>query len=260
MVKRFSTLTKSKTQSLHKDIAQEYKEYSPHRLDEEYGRLKKRHDELKFYLDKSKEIAADYKRLREKAQSAKSEVARAESAALNNMSALQTLGSFFSSKKIYSPEHASAVEKQNQISKEIAGFKRVSYASEIQERKLIYHKLKVISEIRAKHKEERIRSLANAQVSKVRAASSSLKKRAVRGHGSTVECVYCTTSNDKSDMVLDHIYPVAEGGLDTERNTVLVCFECNSRKSDLTLRAFTKKYKLDYSAICDRLDRLKKNV
>jgi 5-methylcytosine-specific restriction endonuclease McrA len=57
-----------------------------------------------------------------------------------------------------------------------------------------------------------------------------------------------------NDMVLDHIYPVSEGGLDTLKNTVLVCAKCNTKKSNLTLRVFSKKFKLDFNLICEKLD------
>jgi 5-methylcytosine-specific restriction endonuclease McrA len=140
----------------------------------------------------------------------------------------------------------------------LSNFQHNIYSDEVSERKIIYHKLKVLSEIRKKHKEERTRSLANAKLNKVRSTSSSLKKRTLENHDFEVECPYCTKFISKEKMVLDHIYPIAEGGLDTERNTVLVCVKCNSNKSDLTLRVFSKKFKLEYDAICNRLDVLKK--
>jgi CRISPR/Cas system Type II protein with McrA/HNH and RuvC-like nuclease domain len=54
-------------------------------------------------------------------------------------------------------------------------------------------------------------------------------------------------------MVLDHIYPVAKGGLDTDENTVLVCNQCNTKKSDKTLMVFCTQMKFDYAKVGARL-------
>jgi 5-methylcytosine-specific restriction endonuclease McrA len=258
MASRFSSLSKTKTAELHKEIKAEYKGYSSSQIDEEYATLKHRYEDLKIYTEMSRDSADEYKQLRYKAQSAKYEANRAKSNALNSMGTIKAIGTIFSSKPYYSQEHQVATSKQHQYGAELLSFKHDLYSDEVSERKLIYHKLKVLSEIRKKHKEARTRSLANAKLNKVRSTSSSLKKRALDNHHSDVECPYCTKLFSKDKMVLDHIYPIAEGGLDTERNTVLVCFKCNSNKSDLTLIFFSRKFKLNYDAICNRLDKLKK--
>lgn len=260
MARRFSSLSKSKTAELHKEIKAEYKEYSATQIDEEYLKLKQRYEDLKIYTEMSRDSADEYKQLRYKAQSAKYEATRAKSNALNSMGTLKAISTIFSTKPYFSVEHQAAVSKQQQYGDELSNFQHDLYSDEVSERKAIYHKLKVLSEIRKKHKEARTRSLANAKLKKVRSTSSSLKKRALNNHDSEVECPYCTKLIAKEKMVLDHIYPIAEGGLDTERNTVLVCVKCNSNKSDLTLRFFSKKFKLDYDSICNRLDALNKIV
>lgn len=259
MVKKFSSLNKSQTSKLHNELKEEYENYSSLEIDEEYSRLKTTYEKLQVYTELNKENNEEYKRLRAEYQSAKNKSQRARSTAINNMGTIKAIGTLFSSDKYYSIEHQEAVDNEQRIAKTISSFQHNIYAEEISERKALYHKLKVISEIRKKHKEARTRSLANSKMNKVRSSSSSLKRKALEVHGATIQCPYCSNNFERSEMVLDHIYPVAEGGLDTEKNTVLVCFKCNSQKSDLTLRIFSKKYKFNYDEICERLDLLSKN-
>lgn len=40
-------------------------------------------------------------------------------------------------------------------------------------------------------------------------------------------CIYC---NEKSDLSIDHIIPIARGGANTLSNLVVACGSCNSRK------------------------------
>jgi hypothetical protein len=54
MVRRFSSLSKSKTAELHKEIKAEYKGYSSTQIDEEYANLKQRYEDLKIYTEMSK--------------------------------------------------------------------------------------------------------------------------------------------------------------------------------------------------------------
>lgn len=76
-----------------------------------------------------------------------------------------------------------------------------------------------------------------------------------RGH----QCPYCGGPLGDSPH-LDHIYPVAKGGLNTIQNTAYVCVTCNNKKSDTTLTAFIEKEGKDLKQILARLRALGKDV
>jgi 5-methylcytosine-specific restriction endonuclease McrA len=71
-------------------------------------------------------------------------------------------------------------------------------------------------------------------------------------------CPYCLGS--LADSHVDHIFPVSKGGLSIESNLVFVCADCNTKKRNLTLRAFAVKFRLDREAIEKRLLKLGKDV
>lgn len=72
-------------------------------------------------------------------------------------------------------------------------------------------------------------------------------------------CPYCGCTLYKSDSHLDHIYPISKGGLSVESNLVFVCTKCNQSKTNLTLRNFIRKEKLDENLVYERLEILKKD-
>jgi 5-methylcytosine-specific restriction endonuclease McrA len=73
-------------------------------------------------------------------------------------------------------------------------------------------------------------------------------------------CIYCLKLNNVELAEADHIHPVNKGGLTTMQNMVLICKDCNSKKSNQTLRVFCKKSNLNYDKICERLEALGKDV
>ena len=73
-------------------------------------------------------------------------------------------------------------------------------------------------------------------------------------------CPYCFKASDVSAAEADHIHPVNKGGLTTMQNMVLICKKCNSKKTNLMLRVFCKKQGFDYDEVCERLERLGKDV
>ena len=98
---------------------------------------------------------------------------------------------------------------------------------------------------------------------KNRAAESTKTKRqiakAVKKYlADNTDCPYCGCALSTT-VHADHIYPLAKGGESTKRNMVLVCAECNSKKSSLTLQAYIKKFNLDRDAIESRLETLGKD-
>ena len=45
-------------------------------------------------------------------------------------------------------------------------------------------------------------------------------------------CVYCGSTKH---LTIDHVIPVSKGGLNTWKNLVTCCFDCNNKKGDKTL-------------------------
>ena len=229
-------------------------------IEEYYKEIKSEYDRLKFYTDRHKEEENRYKELRSQSRYAQAKVREEERGAISRMSTLRQIGSIFSMPKHLSVEHDLAKKRVEEIEKSLRNQKTDSYSNEIARRKKIYHELKVLSEIRKERNTERVRSLANAKMNKVRSTSSSLKRKHVSKSDSSNGCPYCAKVYQTSDLVLDHIYPVAKGGLDTEENTVLVCQKCNSKKSDKTLLIFCRLMKLSHTEVCERLLKMGKAV
>jgi 5-methylcytosine-specific restriction endonuclease McrA len=105
-------------------------------------------------------------------------------------------------------------------------------------------------------KESKRQSLIN------KAAENAEKKRKIAGNikKHLVEnewCPYCgiRLSDDKH---ADHIYPIAKGGESTIKNMVFVCVNCNSKKKDMTLQMFIKKFQLDRNKIEKTLEEMGK--
>jgi 5-methylcytosine-specific restriction endonuclease McrA len=47
-------------------------------------------------------------------------------------------------------------------------------------------------------------------------------------------CYFCRRSLTKENSTLDHLTPLARGGLSEGGNLVAVCFDCNQEKEDMT--------------------------
>ena len=119
-------------------------------------------------------------------------------------------------------------------------------------------KTKVIARIATiENKEAKQQSLRN------KAAESTKTKRQIakgvkRSLADNEDCPYCGFTLTAT-IHADHIYPLAKGGESTKKNMVLVCADCNSKKSSLTLQAFIKKYSLDRDEIESHLEALGKD-
>ena len=74
------------------------------------------------------------------------------------------------------------------------------------------------------------------------------------------KCPYCDLNNSIDGAVADHIYPVNKGGLSTPENMVLICEDCNKKKSNLVLRVFCKKNNFDFDIVCGRLEKQGKYI
>jgi len=71
-------------------------------------------------------------------------------------------------------------------------------------------------------------------------------------------CPYC--GGDIGDAPhCDHIYPVSKGGHSRPGNMVFICADCNSKKTDLTLAQFIKKYNFQRVEVEQKLEKLEKD-
>lgn len=74
------------------------------------------------------------------------------------------------------------------------------------------------------------------------------------------KCPYCYIDSDLDKSVADHIHPINKGGLSTPQNIVLICMKCNKKKSNFLLRVFCKKNNIDFNEVCERLEKIGKDV
>ena len=102
----------------------------------------------------------------------------------------------------------------------------------------------------------------NAFESKTRSGAQNIKDKLLKAVRikSKWSCPYCSQASDINTAEADHIHPVNKGGLTTMQNMVLICKKCNSKKTNLMLRVFCKKQGYNYEEVCDRLERLGKDV
>ena len=102
----------------------------------------------------------------------------------------------------------------------------------------------------------------NAFESKTRSGAQNIKDKLLKAVRvkSKWSCPYCSKASDINTAEADHIHPVNKGGLTTMQNMVLICKKCNSKKTNLMLRVFCKKQGYNYDEVCNRLERLGKDV
>ena len=55
-------------------------------------------------------------------------------------------------------------------------------------------------------------------------------------------CVYCASPLDFDIATIDHVFPVAKGGIDSPGNLVAACGRCNRLKGDLLPTEFFARY------------------
>ena len=112
---------------------------------------------------------------------------------------------------------------------------------------------------RAKQR-ERVAKI-EAYEGRIRDGSKIVRKRLLKSvEYNNWNCPYCNRKKTPTKAVADHIYPVSKGGLSTLQNMVLICNNCNEKKSDLTLRIFCKQQNYNYNKVIDRLEELGKDV
>ena len=102
----------------------------------------------------------------------------------------------------------------------------------------------------ARHELEK--AAAAAHWGDIRRTAGAVRAKIESEVSSGASCPYCGCALG-SEWHADHIYPVKLGGLSHIQNMVAVCVQCNSRKSDKTLREFSEMQHFDYDRIIARL-------
>lgn len=253
----YSSLTAKNTKALHKEIQSQYIHMGEAELISVYSEKKRRHEELGTYTQVSKAQDEEYKNYQRQKLSLERELKSARYAAVNNLSTFAFAKSIFTSRDITPRELAAA--KNIEVHKSMRPI-FTDYSDEISERKSLYHELIVLKTLIKKFKDERVKALAKKATNKSRDGSSAIKKRQLMTNPSDITCPYCEVEIGSYEAVLDHIYPIALGGLTTQSNTVLICNPCNRTKGKTTLVVFCKKNKLNYADVIDRLLDLGKSV
>ena len=101
---------------------------------------------------------------------------------------------------------------------------------------------------RAAQNEEDVRQQARSQRNRIHMQLAIYKN-----------CPYCSNPLNEGEIHLDHIYPVSKGGKSTSKNLVFICRDCNSKKSNHTLRTFLAKQSLRHQTVHETLDLLGKD-
>lgn len=104
---------------------------------------------------------------------------------------------------------------------------------------------------------DRIKAAAAAHFGRTRKLGAKVKEQIRHQMEIVRECPFCGGVLG-DDSVADHIHPVGHGGLSTPENMVYICYSCNEKKSDKTLREFVKLMGFDWNCIEPRLDKLGK--
>ena len=124
---------------------------------------------------------------------------------------------------------------------------------------------KILSEFKRfkKRSNERERTAKiNAYERKNRSGAQNVKNKLLQAIRvkSKWSCPYCNKASDVNSAEADHIHPVNKGGMTTMQNMILICKKCNSKKTNIMLRVFCKNQGFNYDEVCQRLERLGKDV
>ena len=72
------------------------------------------------------------------------------------------------------------------------------------------------------------------------------------------QCPYCENFEESNNLEADHIIPITMGGQSRLQNMVMVCKDCNQKKSAFSLRHFCRREGFNFDVICDRLENMGK--
>ena len=98
-------------------------------------------------------------------------------------------------------------------------------------------------------------SIVAAHKNRVREAGSNVSQKLRKEKKYPYDCPYCNQEISKGYDHVDHIMPIAKGGMSVIENMILVCEGCNLEKSDQTLRNFCKIKSFDFDKIAKKLEK-----
>ncbi|MEE9344407.1 MAG: HNH endonuclease [Methylococcales bacterium] len=136
--------------------------------------------------------------------------------------------------------------------------KRIESAIQRKEKDNKQREKRKLDKIRKKEKIDQIKAMAAAHAGKTRQLAQTIRRNIEHQQKILSFCPYCKLTLGNNPKA-DHIYPVAKGGLSTEKNMVFICAGCNSSKSDKTLRVFIQQKGLDWPLIEKNLELLGKD-
>jgi 5-methylcytosine-specific restriction endonuclease McrA len=240
-----SRAAKKKKDTLCDMLMAKYSYMSEEELDRTYRNLKEEYDRIRQITQKTADAAL--MTLNTELKLANNELHKKYKFIKSNNTKHVHLG------PLLDPEVRSLEAKIRTISDIIDRQKGPNLSEDLSKRAKLFHELRAISAIRKKLNEQRIKSLAKARIEDVRSTSQTTKKKMLSRSGENLSCPYCDKFFPKSFFVLDHIYPVSRGGLDTDSNTVLSCRSCNSKKTNKTLGHFCRDMEFDLNQVTNRL-------
>lgn len=80
---------------------------------------------------------------------------------------------------------------------------------------------------------------------RVRRGSIPKKMRVEIYQRDSFTCQFCQKKFDANDLTIDHLVPLALGGLDEMINYVTCCRRCNTRKADMPLEEFAREMNIN---------------
>jgi 5-methylcytosine-specific restriction endonuclease McrA len=248
--------TPTRLQQERKALKAEFEALSDTALEEAFQKALSYYGYLKGFLDRSRERE---RRIEEITSTMKT--IREQKALISSQTKLNVFERLIGNRPIEDPRIAEMDRRLATLTKEFDKLwaSQAEGQTEIDERKRLYHELRVIRAVRKQRRNDATKALAAAHLGRIRSSSQSLKTKSLKAVG-TPTCPYCDYQVDASDLVLDHIYPVSKGGLGTSANTVLVCAACNSAKGARTLSDFCEIEELDFMEVRARLKALGKSV
>jgi 5-methylcytosine-specific restriction endonuclease McrA len=132
--------------------------------------------------------------------------------------------------------------------------------SQVSERKKLWREITILRTLIREHRKRETAAKVAAFHDNLRGTAPAVRRALSAERNRTARCPYCGLVTDKDDLVADHIYPVALGGLSTIQNMVWICETCNKAKRRSTLRGYCQKGKFDFEGVCRTLEALGKQI
>ena len=162
----FSRLTQTQTRALHRELAKKYNDLTESQLTDVYKELKSEHGDLKSERER---MLASNRQTKESATSiarAEDAVVRAKNAASSGRGIMGSIASLFSTPEP-SKEEQAAKSELLKIRAQVSSKTSINYDFDsVRRRSHIFHELKVISALRTKLREKRLKLAAKKAAKK----------------------------------------------------------------------------------------------